>query len=85
MSKLNEQINQILTNNNTVNNQPNINLTMNVSGSVDEKVVPVIQSEINKSLLEYTEYMGKSFEQSFLRQMNKRDVRNDNYRCYFIR
>lgn len=71
MSKLNEQVNQILTNNNTVNNQPNINLTMNVSGSVDEKVVPVIQSEINKSLLEYTEYMGKSFEQSFLRQMNK--------------
>ena len=61
---------QIMTHN-TVNNAPNINLTMNVSGSVDEKVIPVIQSEINKSLLEYTDYMTRSFEQSFLRQMNK--------------
>lgn len=61
---------KIMTNN-TVNNAPNINLTMNVSGSVDEKVIPVIQSEINKSLLEYTDYMTRSFEQSFLRQMNK--------------
>lgn len=61
---------QVMTHN-TVNNSPNINLTMNVSGSVDEKVIPVIQSEINKSLLEYTDYMTRSFEQSFLRQMNK--------------
>lgn len=61
---------QVMTHN-TVNNVPNINLTMNVSGSVDEKVIPVIQSEINKSLLEYTDYMTRSFEQSFFRQMNK--------------
>lgn len=61
---------QVMTHN-TVNNAPDINLTMNVSGSVDEKVIPVIQSEINKSLLEYTDYMTRSFEQSFLRQMNK--------------
>lgn len=61
---------QVMTHN-TVNNAPNINLTMNVSGSVDKKVIPVIQSEINKSLLEYTDYMTRSFEQSFFRQMNK--------------
>ena len=56
---------------NTVNNAPNINLTMNVSGSVDEKVIPVIKSEISKSLVEYTDYMDRSMQMAFLRQMNK--------------
>lgn len=55
----------------STNNSPTVNLTMNVSGSVDEKVIPVIQSEITNALIEYTDYFGRSIDEAFMRQINK--------------
>lgn len=61
---------QVMTHN-TVNNAPNINLTMSVSGSVDEKVIPIIQSEISQTLVEYTQYMGQRYSEEMMRLMSK--------------
>ena len=55
----------------STNNAPTVNFTVNVEGSADEKTVQAMQTEINKALLEYTDYMNISMQQAFLRQKYK--------------
>ncbi len=55
----------------STNNAPTVNFTVNVEGSADEKTVQAMKTEINKALLEYTNYFGNSLNNAFMRQINK--------------
>lgn len=56
---------------NTLNNAPVFNLTMNVTGSVDDTFVPTVRTEVNNMLLEYTQYFGQQYSQEILRRQSK--------------
>lgn len=56
---------------NNIANAPVFNLTMNVSGSVDDSFVPTVRTEVNNMLLEYTQYFGQQYSQEILRRQSK--------------
>lgn len=53
------------------NNAPTVNFTVNVEGSADEKTVQAMKDEIGKALLNYTNKMISSLNNSTMRRISK--------------
>lgn len=55
----------------SANNAPTVNFTVNVDGSADEKTVQAMKDEIGKALLNYTNKMISSLNNSTMRRISK--------------
>ena len=55
----------------STNNAPTVNFTVNVDGSADEKTVQAMKDEIGKALLNYTNKMISSLNNSTMRRISK--------------